>query len=446
MRVVISEKFEKIIMYILIVLALVAFFILNWLTPIQYDDWSYSFNFATKTRIASFYDIFQSLDVNYHRVNGRLPVHFLAHLFLWIGKDAFNFINTIAFAGLNTLICFHAFGTFCGKHLYAWLASFAGLWLLTPAFGESFLWVTGASNYLYGILIILLYLIPFRLSFDKDYPKDKAWYTLLALVFGIIAGWTNENTGGALAVMLFCLTIWRLIQKKRVPLWWLTGFCGVIIGVLIMIFAPGELSRLSGAGGMGGLHAILVRAYEITLQLLHLFWPGIILWVLLFLAFLYRKQDGRKLCFPLISLLTGLAATYSMALAPGMPLRTWSGPLVFFLISLISLWNEISRRDNHKNGLYLALLSLCTVLLLINCYFTAQKLAVTKEVYVARDVEAAAQLAQGKQDLILDAVHGSDSRFDAAGINGDISSDSDYWVNVQLARYYGANSVVAKGR
>lgn len=440
-----SDKFERIFVYALIILALIAFFILNWLTPIQYDDWSYSFNFATKTRISSFRDIFQSLDINYRRVNGRLPVHFLAHLFLWIGKDAFNYINTIAFAGLNTLICFHAFGTFHGKHLYAWLAAFAGLWLLTPAFGESFLWVTGASNYLYGILMILLYLIPFRRSLDTEHPKDKAWYMLLAFVFGIIAGWTNENTGGALAAMLFCFSVWRLIQKKRVPRWWWTGFCGVIIGVLIMIFAPGEHSRLNGAGGMGGLHEIFVRAYEITLQMIHLLWPGIVLWVLLFLAFIHKKQDGRKLCFPLISLLTGLAATYSMALAPGMSLRTWSGPLIFFLISILSLWNEVCRRDNHKKVVRVALLSLCAVLLLSNCYFTTQKIAVTKKAYEARDGEAAAQLALGRQDLILNAVHGSDSRFDAAGVNGDISVDPDYWVNVQLARYYGANSVVAKG-
>lgn len=440
------DRQEKLFAYILIVLALIAFFVLNCLTPVQRDDWSYSFNFATKTRIASFADIFQSLGVNYARVNGRLPVHFLAHLYLWVGKDVFNCVNTIAFGGLITLIYFHAFGTFRGFRPYAWLVAFAGLWALTPAFGESFLWVTGAANYLYGMLMILLYLVPYRCSLGLEHPADKLWHIPVALVFGVLAGWTNENTGGALAVMLFCLTIWRLIEKKRVPLWWWAGLIGVTVGVAIMVLAPGELSRLNGAGGMGGLYGIIRRAVSITKRLLQVFWPGIIAWVLLLVYYLHTKKEKKRLCLPCVVLLTGCAATYSMAISPWMPDRTWSGPLIFFLISAIALWYESGEPGVRKKYLRLLLTSTCAVLLIVHFAIAVPRLISTKNAFEVREKEASEQLLQGKRDLFLDSVCGSGSRFDAAEVGGDISSDPGYWLNVELARYYGVVSVVAKER
>ena len=439
-------RYERLFLYLLIVLSMIAFFVLNWLTPLQCDDWSYTFNFVTKQRIASFSDIFQSLGLHYTRVNGRLPVHFLAHLFLWLGKDMFNFVNTIAFASLISLIYFHAFGTLHNFRPLIWLAIFTGLYLLTPAFGGSFIWVTGASNYLYGMLLILLFLIPYRRSLDRDHLPNKLWYTPIALLGGVLAGWTNENTGGALAVMLICLLIWRLIVKKNIPLWWWAGLLGVSIGVALMVLAPGELYRLRGAGGMGGIHSCLVRAIQITKHMLRFFWPGIAVWILLFVVFLMKKRDKRLLCFPLIVLITGCAAAYAMVLSPWMPKRIWSGPLIFFLISTISLWREVGNVLIQKSPLRLVLVSICAVLLFAHFAYTVPKLAATKAAFDIRERNAADQLARGEHDLVLDSVCGSGSRFDVAGSDGDISTDANYWLNIQFARYLGANTVVAKER
>lgn len=439
-------RHERLFAYLLIVFSLIAFYVMNWLTPIQRDDWSYSFNFVSKMRISSFTDIFQSLGRHYERVNGRLPVHFFAHLFLWLGKDVFNFINTVAYAVLITLIYFHAFGTLRNFHPYLWLVIFAGLWLLTPAFGDDYLWVTGASNYLYGMLMILLYFIPFRRSFESMNPPNKFWYTPFAFLGGVFAGWTNENTGGALAVMLICLLGWRFIEKKRIPFWWWSGLAGVFIGVALLVLAPGELLRLNIAGGMGGLHTIIGRVVSITKKLLRFFWPGIAFWVFQLVIFFTNKRDLRLLCFPLIVLLTGLAATYSMALSPWMPNRTWCGPLVFFLISAVSIWQAAGKPHIQKPYLRLVLVSICAVCLLGHFSFIVPKLAATKAAFDIRERNAADQLARGEHDLVLDSVCGSGSRFDVAGSDGDISTDANYWLNIQFARYLGANTVVAKER
>jgi hypothetical protein len=135
-----------------------------------------------------------------------------------------------------------------------------------------------------------------------------------------------------------------------------------------------------------------------------------------------------------------------MAISPWMPDRTWSGPLIFFLISAISLWHEAGEPGIRKTQPRILLLSLCTALFLVHFAIVVPKLIATKDAFEAREREASEQLLRGERDLSLDPVFGSGSRFDTAGSGGDINSDPAYWLNVELARYYGADSVVAKER
>ncbi len=439
------SKGERIFAWALIACAVLAFFSLNLLTPVQKDDWSYTFNFLTKEPIGSFRDIGESLRIHYQKVNGRLPVHFLAHLFLWMGKGAFNAVNTLAFALLVTLVYYHAFGTLRPFRPYAWLAAFLGLWLLTPAFGESFLWVTGAANYLYGMLLILLFLIPYRrLADDVDlYARHGVPAACAALLCGVLAGWTNENTAGALFVLLLCLLVWRLAERKRVPVWFFTGLVGVAAGLALMVLAPGELSRLDGAGGTGGVAAMLRRAVAITGKLGWYFGLGALLWVVLLVRAVRGKKEKRALILPLLFLLAGLAATYSMALSPEMPKRVWSGPLVYFLISLLALYDAAEARIGRER-LRIGLAALGAALALALYAASAPKLAATKNAFDARAAEAETQKAAGSLALTLPSVHGSGARIDAADPAGDILSDPDYWLNQALARYLDAASVTAE--
>ena len=438
------SRSERAFAFALLALSAAAFFSLNLLTPIMRDDYSYTFNFLTKEPIGSFGDIFESLGVHYEKVNGRLPVHFLAHLFLWMGKGAFNLINTAAFAGLVLLVYFHAYGTLREFRPYSFLAVFLGLWLLTPAFGESFLWVTGASNYLYGILLILLYLVPCRRLPDGERSAGKAWYAPLALLGGVLAGWTNENTAGALLLVLLCLLARRLTEKKPVPPWFYAGLSGVAAGLCLMVLAPGERSRLDGAGGAGGLAAMLRRVLLITAKLGWYLWPGVLLWAALLICFLRRGIDKKRLIEPLIFLLAGCAALYAMALSPQIPDRVWSGPIVYFLLSALLLYRAAGEPRVQSARVRVGLVTLCAALALA-CYAAqAPGLAGTSAAFAAREAAAAEQLAAGRRTLTLESVYGSGARFDAAEVPRDITEDPEHWLNQALARYLGADSVAAE--
>ena len=436
---------ERAFAYALLALSLLAFFSLNLLTRVMRDDYAYTFNFVTKERIASFGDIFQSLGIHYTNVNGRLPVHFFAHLFLWLGKGVFNAVNTAAFAALVTLVYYHGFGALRPFRPYAWLAVFFGFWALTPAFGESFLWVTGASNYLYGLLLILAYLIPFRRLADGEAGCARpALAALAALPGGVLAGWTNENTSCALCFLVLCAIAAAAARKRRVPAWCLTGLAGCAAGLLLMLLAPGELGRLDGAGGMGGARDVLWRAGVVTYKLLRFLWPGVLAWLALLVLFVRRRRAAARLLPAAAFLLAGLGAAYAMAFPPSMPDRVWSAPVAFFLISALLLWRAAGEPRFPGARERVLAVTLCAALAL-GCYAAgAKKLSATAEAFDARNASAAAQLSSGERDLTLAVVYGSGSRFDAAEAQGDITPDPSHWLNGALARWLGAASVTAK--
>ena len=94
---------------------------------------------------------------------------------------------------------------------------FALLWVVTPAFGESFLWLVGSCNYLFGILFILAALLPVTKALDSDFAPMAGWKTVLYFLLCLLAGWTNENNSVALVVIFLCCVIWLLATKQKSP-------------------------------------------------------------------------------------------------------------------------------------------------------------------------------------------------------------------------------------
>lgn len=115
------------------------------------------------------------------------------------GKNVFNIINTCAYLALILMVEYHGCGAWKKINCDSLVLIFVLLWWCIPAFGHSFLWVTGASNYLYGILFILIFLIPYRRRLETGTYKNcnickKIILAIFMLPAGILAGATNENT------------------------------------------------------------------------------------------------------------------------------------------------------------------------------------------------------------------------------------------------------------
>lgn len=136
------------------------------------------------------------------------------------------------------------------------VTTFAAIFFLTflsaPAFGQSFLWITGAANYLYGPFIILLFLVAYRLQIDRKCKGRKniffeiVWM-IIAFLGGIIAGWTNENNAVALIITLILFICGCKYKKISLRGWNFSGLLGSAVGSYLMLMAPGTRLRLSHA-------------------------------------------------------------------------------------------------------------------------------------------------------------------------------------------------------
>lgn len=432
----------------LLVLAAVAvgFFLLNVLTPFYADDFTYYYSFLytpDHPRIASLSEFFMSQYVHYHIMNGRAVAHALAQLFLLLGKPVFNCINTGAFL----LMGWAMQALMTGKRSFSPLLFFfalGGLWFVTPAFGQDFLWLTASGTYLYSVLIILLYLVPFRRALESNAPGGLL-RAVLFLPLGLLAGWSQENASAALLVMMVCFFLACRLMGRPLRLWMLTGLVGNLAGLALMLLAPGQSTRLSGSGGLGTFQLWLQRGISITLCARKYLW----LPALLFLFFVgWRlKTDGlgslrtqwRRWLPTMVFLMGSLASAYSMVLSPQFPDRAWSCIVAFTLVTVgntAALCADLKLPKPLPQAV--CVLTLAAVIFTYSQAF--QDLSLTHRQYSAREVQIQTALEQGKRELTLAPITGH-SKYNCYPPEGDLGLDSAQWPNTSIALFHGLDAI-----
>lgn len=444
--------------FFLILLAVgTLFYHMNIDTPLYMDDHDYSFSFSSGKRIASLQDIVESQRAHYQILNGRFVTHTLAQVFLFWGKHIFNKVNVVAFLLLGLLICFHGTGKNPVEKTVLLLFIYCAVFLLTPAFGQSFLWVDGASNYLYGILLILLYLSPFRHVAEHPTPRKytaNLLFQFLAflamLVLGFLAGATNENTSIALIAMVLTYLVYYKASGIRLRPWMLAP--GHIFGCLAMLLAPSQMSRLAGSGGTG-LILMVKNTVTISGYLLEYFYPLLFLLACLLLIHLYSEKpalsrptllaEGKRFALPGIYLLGALGATYSMIVSPYFPDRVWSGPLVLLLIFTLSFYQAVVCNLNNRTVTIatrwiVALLVICTLPVYAHGLQNIRNRSWDNYVRVSR-IEQAKR--QGETEVRVSAIW-STSKYSVFYPNADLSYNSDDWPNISIANYYGVERII----
>ena len=145
----------------------VAMLVLNLLTPMIADDYRYAYRFDTLTRLQSVWDIFPSLAAHASILNGRYVPHFFVQLFLLMPRPIFAVVNALCFMallmGMYRLIK-PAQAQYDSKVL---LMVSGATFLFPPVFGQSFLWLCGATNYLWCDALMIWALVPFADAFSK---------------------------------------------------------------------------------------------------------------------------------------------------------------------------------------------------------------------------------------------------------------------------------------
>lgn len=214
--------------------------ILNFLTPLIADDFCYLFIYnrpeLINEKISGLGDILQSQVNHYYLWGGRSVVHFIAQALLLLPSFVIDLLNTIMYMVYVYLIYMMIKGR--GKHsLSLFLLINLAVWLIQPAYGDTILWVTGSANYLWGTTMVLAFLLPYRL-YDGPLNESRLQSGIKAILFflyGILAGWTNENTAAAMLIISLVYIISYSANKYKMPMWAIGGFIGAIIGYSVMI-------------------------------------------------------------------------------------------------------------------------------------------------------------------------------------------------------------------
>ena len=430
------------------------FLLLNFLTPLVSDDYRYAFSFLTGERITSFRQIFPSLYEHYFVMHGRTAVHFFTQLMLLLGKPVFNVLNA-AVAALM-LLGLHRLAACRGKKRPALLLALGALsFLLTPAFGQTMLWLDGACNYLWGVTILVWVLVPFRdavLGEGKAQPSSRVaeperegprspWLLGLFFFGSLFLGAASENYSPAAVLLAAACT--AILWKKTGKLPWRFAVSAALMaaGFLILLLSPANAIRSANyaAGGVSRMGQYLLNFRTAALTLLNNAMPLCCVFLALFMVAVWQKADWNRLLLSALLFLAALAANFAMTLSNGYPLRAMMGCAALLLAGIGLLLPDVlkgSFRPLALGALACAVFAaLLTAAAILPSNYNRYSEARSREAYVIE------QRDQGNLNVTTYTLEGM-SRYDAFYDITDISFDKTYWPNVYYAKYYGLQSVV----
>lgn len=233
--------------------------ILNMMKPLSSDDYFLAFIWPegmgingplpeTAKRVSGFTDIFESLKSYYFVWGGRVPGQSLMTFFVWQGKELFNVLNAFMFVVLIAEIYWLSHEgkvsvDFDPAYVF-WI--FFALWSFNISFNDTSLWLSGSCEYLWMLVILLAFLLPYvRDYYDRGSVKRDNPVSLIGMFcLGVIAGDSRETV---ICWIIAVLSFWLFRSLKRCNLqrWKIAGLSGLCVGYAVLIFAPGNVSRLA---------------------------------------------------------------------------------------------------------------------------------------------------------------------------------------------------------
>ncbi|QIK59019.1 hypothetical protein G7050_03845 [Dysgonomonas sp. HDW5A] len=441
---------NKVILGLFLIIFFVLVFLLNRLYPIHSDDWMYSFIFNENPpqRIGNVLDIIVSQYNHYLYWGGRNIVHFIDQLLLLLNPLLREILNSVAYTAFAFIIYRIANK---GKETNPYLFLLVNLlvWLLTPVFPQTVIWITGSSNYLWGTLIILVFLSYYYSFYVNEKSKDSVLKNILFLFGGIIAGWTNENSVIALISILFILFLYCKVRKIKIPKWTIYGFIGVCIGCAVMLLAPGNFIRSKDT------HAAFNLIDKPFLEVLrykarNIYWIykyvnsiGILILIYICLNFVFfcQNKDNRNYTAWFGSLLFFTAAHISalaMIASPIFPLRAAFCLSSFMIVSICIIYANVNMSNLAMKIINILILTALTVIFAFTYSERYQILVSLADRYEKRELYIEEQKEIGNKDIVLEEppiILPAEFDFE------DISNDPDSWRNGICADYYKLNSI-----
>lgn len=349
-------------------IAFILIYILNSLYPICYDDWCYAFIYGEKplVKVTGITDVIQSQYNHYFQWGGRTVGHSIAQILIMLPAWLHDLLNTLAFVCLVFIVS--KIANLKGElSVSVLILTIFLIYFFSPVFASTMLWITGSANYLWGTLITLLFIYFYCRKYIEQKKTDASLLKNSAFfLFGIIAGWTNENMSIAAVFMVicFCFLFRRMKILSSVDL---SGMAGIIVGCAILLLSPGNLVRNDASYQdtqftfferiLEGIEYI-ATAYSVFFLII-----SSIYIILLLTNILQNKMDWKQKNYIILSLLFVLVAhiaLFALVALPGVHPRAFFGPAIFIIAGIIILYAKIQfNKPLYKKANIAFIIALC---------------------------------------------------------------------------------------
>lgn len=435
-----KEKNKRIIFGILVAISFVAIYIYNVLTPLMSDDLLFD-----KSLYNSVGDIFREEYRQYMTWNGRSVLQVILKIFSILPKGMFNVFNSACYVFTMLLIYWNikerkAYDCF----LYVLINIF--VWVFAVDFSQTVLWLGGACNYLWGIMIILSFITAYRYLMDKKEVKNIALIAIGMFLLGFLAGWGNENTSGGAILIVLLLSATYFYKNRKVQRWMISGIAGMGIGFLFLLLAPGNKIRgdiMKAEEAYSGISAYISRGLKVFKAIDEYLLVYIIIICMLGVYFYYKKYELEQFKEAAIFAFASLATAGVLILTPEPMPRAYFGANIYMMIAAIQMIQKIREEDIllvtlRNGGIIAAVIWMCFVYVEEGSNLVRINRDIKqRETYINQQVET------GERNLVLPMLHPQfETKYSYAHEN-DISMDEEWWINEVICIKYDLDSITA---
>lgn len=409
---------------------------LNLVTPWMCDD------FVFRTREGSSLGWFSKIAYSIRTANieytiahgdyiGNIVKIFLSNSPRW-------FAGIVNFAWILGMLLF--FFKICSFYIDRWmsLALTIGVILLTPSPVNVFVWTSATPHYLMPNFFMLV------LFYFLHHPYKKTWMEWpIVLTSAFITGQGYGVIGG---VVLLCFFVYFLLHKRggiAIQTWFYSSVIFIIIGIFLMILAPGNSAKMSAYNLDASYHifsSIFKYAYSFLRESLY----TNILTMLIGLYFLILLLfNFRELHFVLKWKALGIFSAAYLGIIPLLLVHSPTRAFAYFPIVLlfaVALTINVLYGNDYWSSALSRMLAVIFLFVFLSNYsmklWDAWRIRVEMNKRVSLMIDAR---QRGEKEITLMSFTdwGVYQRY-MGGLDLD---DSNHWVNQGIASFYGFDAV-----
>lgn len=423
---------------------------LNAATPMLADDFTYAFVWGTPESMQSLSALARSQWITYFNWSGRAVNNTLYQAFVWFGRPTFNVVNSIVFLALVLLIYVHANGLRAIR-----VSLLVGipvlLWFALPSFGQSVLWMAGATSYPWMCVLVMGALLPFRLHAESPgVIPDTILVSIAVVPLCLLGGWSNENLGPVAVLIMLALAVYSARRGVRTPKWIYTGVASALAGTVLLLGSPGNAGRMGemdpgvAAASLPNLvNRFLAITHGIFLDNLFALTAFFVLLVVLLSRFPAADGRNRSLTIAYFYLAGAYLAIYALVLSPVVAARQWTASIVLAVAALGCVYAALDFGDPFIRRFMRLALGFSVVMFTVSfAYAYSADILVTSRQWRDRVTYIEARKALGEKDLVVPPIAVLTTHNGAWGLV-DLSQDAGERPNVDVARYFGLRSIRA---